>query len=132
MSILDGVKETLTLAKDAQTLPVLRERLALVQEQLAIAEKNLAALASENADLLRENREIRKKLDASQREAEYLDLGMCVLKVNPAGGYFETPLCPSCKKPLSKFLGGSLVCGSCSINLDLVAVNAAVKKALAS
>lgn len=132
MSILAGLKETLILAKDAQTLPVLRERLALAQEQMVAAEKKTNSLEAENAELLRENRELRRQLDALKQEPEYLDLGMCVLKANPAGGYFDIPLCPSCKKPLSDFITGKLVCGSCAITLDPRTVRAAVKKAIAS
>lgn len=132
MSILSGLKEALTLAKEAQTLPVLRERLALAQEQMAAAEKKIQELESENTELLRENRVLRKQLEGLQKEPEYLDLGMCLLKANPAGGYFDTPLCPSCKKPLSAFISGKLVCGSCAISLDPSIVRAAVKKALAS
>jgi len=69
---------------------------------------------------------------ASKEPSEFLDLGMCLLKRNPTGGYFNTPLCPSCKKPLSDFFPGKLNCGSCSVVLDSMAVMAAVKKALAS
>jgi predicted RNase H-like nuclease (RuvC/YqgF family) len=63
MSILGGLKEALSAAKDAQTVPVLRERLELAEEQLAIAEKKVAELESENASLLRENREQRVECD---------------------------------------------------------------------
>lgn len=99
MSILAGLKETLILAKDAQTLPVLRERLALAQEQMVAAEKKTNSLEAENAELLRENRELRRQLDALKQEPEYLDLGMCVLKANPAGGYFDIRFARHAKSP---------------------------------
>lgn len=126
MSILEGLKETLTLAKDAQTLPVLRERLALAQEQMAAAEKKMNSLEDENAELLRENRELRRQLDALKK-AEYLDLGMCVLKANPAGGYFDTPMCPTCKRPLSKGPLGSYFCSQCDYHVEMHKINAALR-----
>ena len=131
MGILDGLKAALTTAKDAQTLPVLRERLILAQEQVVIAEKKTAELEAENADLLRENRELRKQIDFSRKDDEYLDLGICCVKRNAQGGYFDTPLCPSCKKPFTR-LGGYTICGSCSVNIDSKAVREAVKKVFAS
>ena len=132
MDILAGLKETLTITKDLQTLPVLRERLALAQEQLFVAEKKMRDIESENADLLRENRDLRKQLEASKKEAEYLDLGVCCLKVNPSGGYFDTPLCASCKKPFSSFPNSKIACGACGYLISDREVNDAVSKVLTS
>ncbi len=133
MSLIQGgVEKALSLLGSAPTVAAQKAHLDWLREQLLAAEKKYADLESENTQLLRENRELQKELSVLKKEVEYLDLGMCVLKANPAGGYFDTPLCPSCKKPLSKFATGHLVCGSCAIKLDPMAVNAAVKKALAS
>lgn len=129
MSLFDGLKESLVMVKDAQTLPVVRERLALVQDKLAAIEKQLVALEAENSDLLRENRELRKQLESAQKEDEYLDLGCCFLKRNPTGGYFKNPLCPSCKKPFSD-MAGRYACGSCGVLTACVPINNAVRDAL--
>jgi hypothetical protein len=127
MSVFLGLKEALAFAKDAQTLPVLRERLALAQEQAALAEQKTAALEAENAELLRENRELRKQLEACKKEDEYLDLGMCLIKKNPKGGYFDVPLCPSCKKPLSKGMLGRYFCSPCDYHVESMAVDASIR-----
>jgi len=39
MSIFSGVKEAITIAKNAQTLEAVRERLAFAHDQLSAAEK---------------------------------------------------------------------------------------------
>lgn len=132
MPILAALKEALTFAKEAKTLPVLRERLALAQEQMSVAEKKMQELEAENFDLMRENRDLRKQLEELKKEPDYLDLGLCVLKANPKGGYFDTPLCTSCKKPLSTLIPGKFVCGSCGFSLDSHKVLAEIRKALAS
>lgn len=102
MAVLDGIKETLNIAKDAQTLPVLRERLELAKEQLTIAEKKIADLESENTELLRENRTLRKQVDTAAKEPEYFDAGICLFKKSSDGTIARTPICQKCKLPISQ------------------------------
>jgi hypothetical protein len=76
--------------------------------------------------------ELEKQKPGVPNENEYLDLGRCSLRKKPTGGYFDTPLCPTCKKPLSQFGAQSLGCGTCAIKLRATDVMAEVRNVLRS
>ena len=69
--------------------------------------------------------------DKNESWAEYRDLGICLIKRNPAGGYFEVPLCSKCELPLSSLSDKKLICVKCKVVLDSAAVMAEIRKALA-
>ncbi|MDR2056596.1 MAG: hypothetical protein LBQ10_12140 [Desulfovibrio sp.] len=102
--IYNGIKDAISLTKDANSLPVLRERMALVQDQLRVAEKKYSELEAENSDLLRENRILRKekieledrlnKLDASPL---FVDIGPCFIKKEKSGRILDGFYCPKCR-----------------------------------
>ena len=134
MVIFDGVREALDIAREALTLEAMRERLAYAKVRLADVEKEFAELKAENADLLRENYALCKHLESLLKNDEYLDLTICALQKNPAGGYFATPLCSRCKKPFMPYGLGSnpvfLRCISCSAMLRKSEVESVVHEAL--
>ena len=103
----------------------LRDRLALSQEQLSISEKKRQTLEKENTKLLHENRELRIALESMQKERTYIDLGVCCLTKNQAN--MTVPLCPICKKPLSKF-GVYYECTQCSYKMDVKATHYTIRR----
>ena len=125
----DAAKAGLALAKEAESIQAAQIHLAYVHEKLVDAENKIAALEAENAGLLRENRELREQVGSTKEEDKYLDLGMCLIKRNPQGGYFATPLCPTCKKPLSSF-HKKILCERCKTYLNEQEVRVAVRKAV--
>ena len=141
MSIFSGVKEALAFAKDAQTLPVLRERVALAQEQLAVAEKKVAEREAENADLLRENRELRKgneSLKAKIAEYEHkpamVDIGPCAIKLNKNGNPLLGFYCNACGSLLDRAhydaFGDAFACQKCKDYRVAAAVDDAIARYL--
>lgn len=102
-----------------------RERLALSQDQLSISEKKRKMLEEENVKLLQENRELRIALEAMQKDRIYIDLGVCCLTKNQAN--VTVPLCPICKKPLSRH-GVSYECIPCSYKTGASVTHGAIRR----
>ena len=133
MAIFDAAKEIINNIKEAKSIEAAQIHIGYLQEKLADVEKKVASLESENADILRENIELKKQLESIKKDEQYLDLGMCLIKKNPQGGYFDTPLCTKCKNPLSHAdFAGKSFCDPCKVFLESTTVNAAVKKAITS
>ena len=128
MSLIQGgVEKALSLLGSAPTVAAQKAHLDWLREQLLVAEKKYADLENENTQLLRENRGLQKELSTLKKEAEYLDLGVCSLKTNSDGGYEKTPLCPTCKRPLSKGMLGKYFCGPCDYHVSIMEVDASIK-----
>lgn len=117
MGIISDIRDAL---KEIPLSDILRERLTTAERAIEELEKENINLKKENTRLKKHNNELTEELAKLRvNREEFVEARGAFFKRKPAGGYYETVYCPSCKMPLSSF-GGDFpyCCDRCSVNLD--------------
>lgn len=121
-----------TAIEDALTGSLKREQLANAKEQLAELQQKYESLIKDNEQLTKELKETQIKLILLQKEPEFVDAGICLIKKMNDGSYCESPFCVSCKGPLVSLNNMLYICPKCKSQFNGADIKKAFTKCTAS
>ncbi len=107
-------KELVDLARDAASLPVLRERILLLKEKVEMLEKEVKQLKKEKILREKENADLKNQVLGYSESEEFVEHRGALFKKKPGGGYHLAVYCPNCHKSTSNFERNIVFrCSSC-------------------